>query len=263
MRPDQPPGGTGFLLTLALAGGTYVLLVAALIVALVSQTTPTLVGHALLQPEIQYAARLSLVSAGITALGSLWVGVPLGYLLARVRFPGRALVEVLVDVPLVLPPLVVGVGLLVLFQSPLGLWLQRGLPVTYQVPAVLLAQFTVSAALAVRTLRVAFAQTAPRTEQVALTLGCTRWQAFWWVALPEVKAGVVAAGTLAGVRALGEFGPVLIFAGATRLRTEVLPTSVYLEMSTGQIEAALAVSVLLLSVAGGALLILRLCGLRV
>jgi molybdate transport system permease protein len=253
---------TRFHLGLALLGGLYVGLIAAMIAADLAYTSPTHIGHALASPEIRAALRLSLISSSIAAILSVWVGVPLGYLLARVPFPGRGLVEFLLDVPIVLPPLVVGLSLLVLFQTPPGLAVQRAIPVTYHVPAVILAQFAVAAAFAARTMRVTFERTDPRAERVALTLGCTPAQAFWRVALPTAWPGVVSAFTLAWARSLGEFGPVLIFAGATRMRTEVLPTAVYLELSVGNLEAALAVSVLMIGVAAAVLAVTRAFGLR-
>jgi molybdate transport system permease protein len=127
---------------------------------------------------------------------------------------------------------------------------------------VVLAQFTVSAAFAVRTMRVTFDQISPRTEDIARTLGCSRRQAFWYVTLPEARRGVLAAFTLAWARALGEFGPILVFCGATRMRTEVLSTSVFLELSIGNLEAALAVSLLMIAVAVAVLVVMRSFGLR-
>ena len=137
-----------------------------------------------------------------------------------------------------------------------------GTAITYAIPSVILAQFSVSAAFAVRTMRVTFDQISPRTEQVALTLGCNRWQAFWLVAVPESWRGLVTAGTIAWARALGEFGPILVFSGATRMRTEVLSTTVFLELSVGRLEAAIAVSLLMVVVAVIALLLMRAFGLR-
>jgi molybdate transport system permease protein len=137
-----------------------------------------------------------------------------------------------------------------------------GTRITFQIPSVILAQFAVSCAFAVRTMRVAFDQISPRTEQVALTLGCTRGQAFWSVAIPEAWRGVVTAGTIAWARALGEFGPILIFAGATRMRTEVLSTTVFLELSVGHLNGAIAVSLVLIVVAVITLLLMRAIGLR-
>jgi molybdate transport system permease protein len=207
---------------------------------------------------------LSLVSCTIAAVFSVLVGVPLGYLLARRRFWGKGVVEAIVDIPVVLPPLVVGLSLLILFNhvtvqgKSLEQWLNLcGFRVTYAVPAVILAQFAVAAAFAVRTMRVTFGQISPRTEDVALTLGCSRRQAFFRVALPQARRGVLAAFTLAWARSLGEFGPILIFAGATRGRTEVLSSTVFLELNVGHLEAAVAVSLLMILVAVAVLLILR------
>src|SRR5207248_9205998 len=96
----------------------------------------------------------------------------------------------------------------------------------------------------------------------AMTLGCTKAQAFWRVALPEARRGVITAGTLAWARALGEFGPILVFSGATRLRTEVLSTTVFLELSVGHLQAAVAVSLLMVLAAALVLLIVRVYGME-
>jgi molybdate transport system permease protein len=251
-----------FYLCLALLGGTYVALIVAMLAADLLFTSPAELIEALSSPEIRYAIRLSLVSCTISTLLALWVAVPLGYLLARTAFPGKAVVDTLLDVPIVLPPLVIGLSLLILFQTSVGRLVQQVMTVTYAVPAVILAQFAVSAAFAVRTMRVTFEQLPARTEQVARTLGCSRHQALWWVVLPEARPGLLTAATLAWARALGEFGPILVFAGATRMRTEVLPTTVFLELSIGKIEAAIAVSLLMIVVAAVVLLLTRAFGLR-
>ena len=136
------------------------------------------------------------------------------------------------------------------------------LPVRFQIPSVILAQFSVSAAFAVRTMRVTFEQISPRTEQVALTLGCTRAQAFWRVVLPEARRGLLTAGTLAWARSLGEFGPIMLFSGATPMRTEVMSTTVWLEFNIGNLEAAIAVSLFMIAVAVVVLVLTRTLGLR-
>jgi molybdate transport system permease protein len=251
-----------FYLCLALLGGTYVVLIVAMLVADLRYTAPGNLVEALSSAEIRYAIRLSLVSCTITTLLALWVAVPLGYLLARTSFPGKAAVDTILDVPIVLPPLVIGLSLLILFQTGIGASIEHYLRFTFAVPGVILAQFMVSAAFAVRTMRVTFEQLSPRTEQVARTLGCSRHQAFWRVVLPEARPGLLTAATLAWARALGEFGPILVFAGATRMRTEVLPTTVFLELSVGRIEAAIAVSLLMIAAAAVVLVLTRLFGLR-
>jgi len=260
-------------------GGFYVLLILAMLLSDVSFLSPAVNGGTLRHhpfwsiremiasavaplhsPEIRYAMKLSMCSCSITAILSLYVAIPMGYLLSRFQFPLKGLVDVVIDIPIVLPPLVIGLSLLIMFQTPIGRAVDRVVPMTYAVPGVVLAQFSVACAFAVRTMRAAFDQLNPRAEQVAMTLGCSRFGAFWRVTLPEVRSGVLTAGTLAWARALGEFGPILVFSGATRLRTEVLPTSVFLELSVGNIEAAVAVSILMVVAAVAVLLIVRYAG---
>jgi molybdate transport system permease protein len=263
VRPAlRPRSDAPFLLLLAVCGGFYVLLIVAMLAADFLYTSPGHLLAALGKAEIRYAIWLSLASCTITAILSLWVAVPLGYLLSRYQFVGKAWVDALLDIPIVLPPLVVGLSLLILFQTPPGQFVQRFVPITYAVPSVILAQFAVACAFAVRTMRVTFDQIPPRREQVALTLGCSRAQAFWRVALPEARRGVVTAATLAWARALGEFGPILVFSGATRMRTEVLSTTVYLELSVGNLQASLAVSILMILAAALVLFIVRAFGLE-
>ena len=264
--PARPRGDRVFLWSLGILGGLYILLVTALLAADASYGTPEFLAKALASAEIRHAIWLSPESCTLTALLALWIAVPLGYLMSRHRFPGKAVLDAMLDIPIILPPLVIGLSLLVLFHSPvaravegvLPRWLQ--FPVTYAVPGVVLAQFTVAAAFAVRTMRSTFDHISPRHEQVALTLGASRAQAFWLVVLPEARRGIVTAGTLAWARALGEFGPILVFCGSTRMRTEVLPTTVFLELSIGNLESAAAVSVLMVIAAVIVLVIVRLAG---
>src|SRR6516225_6802468 len=134
-----------FYLCLALLGGTYVVLIVAMLIADLRYTAPGNLLEALASPEIRYAIRLSLVSCTITTLLALWVAVPLGYLLARTSFPGKAAVDTILDVPIVLPPLVIGLSLLILFQTGIGASIEHYLRFTFAVPGVILAQFMVSA----------------------------------------------------------------------------------------------------------------------
>lgn len=270
---------TCFYLVLTIIGATYVLLVIAMLVAdaayMIRQTiraadqapdpmwamlTANPIVVALADPKIQYSIWLSMISCTLSAILSLAVAVPLGYLMSRHRFFGRRLLDAILDIPIVLPPLVVGLSLLILFQFPPFNWFARS--IVYQVPAVILAQFSVACAFAVRTMKATFDHIDPRCEQVALSLGCSRAQAFGWVVLPEAGRGMMTAFTLAWARSLGEFGPLLIFAGATRMKTEVLSTTVFLEMNVGNLEAAVAVSLIMVAAAVVVLVVARLFGSR-
>jgi molybdate transport system permease protein len=215
---------------------------------------------ALSKEEIQYSVKLTLLSCFFTAILSLLVAVPIGYLLSRTDFRSKGLIDAILDIPIVLPPLIVGLSLLIMFKF-LPFSLVRGF-VVFKIPAVVLAQFMVSAAFAIRVMRSTFDQINPRVEQVALTLGCTQSQAFGMVVLPQAGPGMLTAGTLAWARAMGEFGPLLIFAGATRMKTEVLSTTVFLELSIGNLEAAVAVSLIMIFAAVMVMVVLRLWGTR-
>lgn len=255
-----------FFAGLVILSSVYLFLIAAMLLANASYTTPEIFRRTLASPEIQYAIKLSLITSSITTVLSLWVATALGYCLSRFNFRGKSLVDGLLDVPIVLPPLVVGLSLLMLFSTTPGRRVEdlfehmTGARITYAVPGVILAQFMVACAFAVRTMRATFDEIPARREQVALTLGCTRSQAFWSVALPEARRGLLVAATLAWARSLGEFGPILIFAGATRMKTEVMPTSVFLQMSVGDIESAAAVSLLMILSAAVVLILVRLGG---
>jgi molybdate transport system permease protein len=247
-----------FFTSLALLGGSYLVLISGMLIADVLATSPSDLLLVFTRPELRSALQLSLCSSLLAALFALWVAVPLGYLLARFRFRGSSLVELLLEVPIVLPPLVVGLSLLLLFQSQIGLLIQSVIPITYSVPAVVIAQFVTAAAYATRLTKLAFDQVSPRCEQIARTLGATESRVFWQIAFPQARRGILSAGALAWARSLGEFGPVLVFAGVTRFRTEVLPTAIYLELSIGNLSAALSLAWVLIAIAGSVLLLLRL-----
>jgi molybdate transport system permease protein len=254
-RRDWP-----FLLIMGIIAMTYIVLIVGMLVA---DMTFTSVGHifeALKSEEIQYSIKLSLISCTITMFLSLLVAIPIGYFMSRYDFPGKRLLDSILDIPIILPPLVIGLSLLILFQTPLGRFIESHVRITYTVYSVVIAQFMVACAFAVRTMSVTFSQIDSRQEDVALTLGCSKGQAFWMILLPQAKNGILTAGSLAWARALGEFGPILIFSGATRMRTEVLPTTVFLELSVGNIEAAVAVSLIMILAGFGVLTIVRYFG---
>ena len=258
-------------------GGTYVVLIVGMLIADAAYMTEktfdgitsegrslfSVISHnpiatALADKRIQHSIWLSLISCTMSAVISVMIAIPMGYLISRHEFRGKRLLVAVLDIPIVLPPLVIGLSLLILFQFPPFRWIARD--VVYQVPSVVLAQFSVACAFAVRTMKATFDHINPRCEDVAVTLGCSRVQAFGWVLLPEAERGILTAFTLAWARSLGEFGPLLIFSGATRMKTEVLSTSVFLEMNVGDIEAAVAVSFIMVMAAVVVLILTRMIG---
>ncbi len=260
-------GDWGFFLVMGGISASFILLIVLLLIADLLYTSVDDFWTAVKKPEVQAAFRLTLITCTLAAILSVVVATPLAYLLARFKFPGRWIVDTIVDIPIVLPPLVLGLSLLILFHLPIGdtnldQWLRDTLrlEITFNWPAVVLAQFAVSCAFAVRTMRVTFEQINPRAEDVARTLGCSRSQAFLKVALPQARKGIITAATISWARALGEFGPIMVFAGSTRFRTEVLSVTVFLELSIGQLDAAVAVSLIMVAMAIVVLLVLRYFG---
>lgn len=273
LMPRSVCGDLPFFAVMITIAASYLALILAMLIADARFTSLLDIRQTLDDPNIRFSIGLSLVTCTISAILSVWVAVPIGYLMSRFRFPGKPIIDTILDIPIVLPPLVIGISLLILFQTPLGRSLDAGFRalmhalgfysirgITYEIPAVILAQFTVAAAFAARTMRVAFDQIDPRPERVALTLGAGHATAFSRVALPQAFRGMTAAFTLAWARSLGEFGPILIFAGSTRMKTEVLSTSVYLEFSIGNIEGAVAISMLMVFIAMVVLLLTRFIG---
>ena len=260
--PSRTGGDTAFYLSLGLLGGVYVLLIVAMLAADVyyASSRSQAVFEVLRSPQIRYAIKLSLISCSISTVLGLWVAVPIAYLMSRHRFPGKSVVDALLDVPIFLPPLVIGLSLLLLFRQTTLRAVDEWLVISLHVPAVIIAQFSVSTAFAVRSLRETFDEISPRSELVALTLGCTRHQAFWGVVIPEARHGLLTAGTLAWARSFGEFGPILIFAGSTRMRTEVLPVSIHLEHSAANTAGAAGLSLLMVVVAATVLVLVRVLG---
>jgi len=242
--------------------GLFVLGLLALFAADVGYINRQAVAEVLRAPEIRAALWLSLWTSAVTVVIGLFFAIPMGYALSRYRFPGHAVVDSIVDLPIILPPLVVGLSLLVFFQTDLGRWIEAsGLKFVFARKGIVLCQLLVSASFGIRAIKLTFDGIDPRIEHVAMTLGCTRAGAFFRVALPMARRGIIIGGILIWTRAFGIFGPLMVLVGAVRFRTEVLPTTIYLEQSIGRLEVALAVAILMPVLATLALVALRILGL--
>ncbi len=207
------------------------------------------------------ALRLSLVVATIAAAVSFLLGFPLAWTLARGSFRGKTLVRAFVVLPLVMPPVVAGVGLLAAFgrrSGIVGVWLYEwfGIQITFTTTAAVLAATFVSFPLAVLALEAGLRGLDVRLEDAASTLGATRWYVLRRVTLPLLGPQIAAALVLSWARALGEFGATITFAGNLRGRTQTLPLAVFEQLQTDP-DAAFAVSMLLIAIAFTVILGLR------
>ena len=211
-------------------------------------------------PDVLDALRLSLVTATTATVVSMVLGVPLAWLLARASFPGRRVVRALVTVPLVLPPVVGGVALLLVFgrRGLVGTWLDRwfGVTLPFTTPGVVVAEAFVAMPFLVISVEGAIRAADLRYEEAAATLGATRWTVFRRVTLPLVAPGLAAGGVLCWARALGEFGATITFAGNYPGTTQTMPLIVYNALESDP-PAAIVLSLVLLAVS-----IAILAGLR-
>jgi molybdate transport system permease protein len=206
------------------------------------------------------ALRLSLETATLATAVCLVLGVPLAWLLARTRFPGRRLVRSLVILPLVLPPVVGGVALLLALgrNGVVGRWLDDafGITLPFTTAGVVVAEAFVAMPFLVISVEGTLRAADPRYEEAAATLGASRFTAFRRVTLPLIGPGIAAGAVLAWARALGEFGATITFAGNFPGRTQTMPLAVYLALQDNP-DAAIALSLVLLAVS-----IAVLAGLR-
>jgi molybdate transport system permease protein len=244
----------------AAAGGAFLIFLGLPLVALVARQPPGHLLAALTSPEAVPSLLLSLETTTISLALAVLFGLPLAYLLARVPFPGRGVVETLVTLPTVLPPAVAGVALLVTFgrRGLLGQWLATTLDVSlpFTTAAVVMAQVFVAAPFFVNAARSAIAQLDPSFEEAAAVDGATRVQALTRVSMPLVAPALFSGAALTWARALGEFGATIVFAGSFLGRTETAPLAIYFAAESS-FDAAIALSVVLLAVSFAVLLAAR------
>lgn len=214
---------------------------------------------ALRQPDVQHAIRLSLMCATAAAGLALIVAIPAAFALARHRFPGHRFIDALLDIPIIVSPVAIGMTLLLMFRSPPGSWVQEHLMrFVFEVPGIILAQFIIALALQIRVLKATFEGIDPRLEQVARYLGCSPWAAMRRVTLPLARPGIIAALVLSWGRAIGEYGATVTIAGSVKGKTDTIPIAIVLNWTAVRIEAAVALIMVLTAFALFVLLMVRL-----
>src|SRR5262245_1915296 len=213
----------------------------------------------MLSPEEWQAIALTLLVAATAVGTSLPLGVLAGWVLAKRRFSGKLLLETLLNLPLVLPPVVTGYLLLVTFgrNGPVGHLLESWLGVrfVFDWKGAALASAVMGFPLLVRPIRVAFAGVDDGLLAAARTLGAGRWDAFWTIALPLARRGILGGCTLAFARSMGEFGATIMIAGSIPGQTRTITLHIYDVLSGGGIERTQGLLVISVIIAAGALLV--------
>ena len=222
------------------------------------------VGTLVAQAHSKVALQALAVSlkTSLTALALIVaIGTPVAYVLGTRSFPGRTLVLTLLELPLVLPPAVAGIGLFAAFGrfGLLGGQLRAlGIQLPFTQVAVVMALAFVAMPFFVRQAVATFAGVDPQLLAASRTLGAGPGRTFLRIAIPISGSGLSAAAALAWARALGEFGATIVFAGSLQGRTQTLPLAIYERFSTGDLDAALALAALLVAMSAGLLLGIRL-----
>lgn len=180
--------------------------------------------------EAVSALRLSLFTASASLLVAIIFGTPIAYLLSHYQFRGKDIIDTVIDLPLVLPPVAAGLALLMLYgQQGMGAWLQDvyGMRLSLTLAAVVMAQVFVASPFYVKQARAGF-EAVPRELRLAsATMGAGRLRTFFRVTAPLASHALIAGAVMTWARALGEFGATLMFAGAFPGRTETMPVAIY------------------------------------
>jgi molybdate transport system permease protein len=208
--------------------------------------------------EIAEIALFTTIAAGAATALMLAPGVGLAWVLARRSFPGKAIVETLVSLPLVVPPVATGLILLWLLgrRGPIGRPLEAmGIEIVFTPRAVIIAMAVMGMPLLVRTARAGFEQVTRRYEQIAETLGAGPWRVFRTVTLPLASRNILAGALLGFSRALGEFGATIVVAGSIPGRTRTLAVGIYSYTETGQDRQAAVLLIVSVTIAFAAVLV--------
>ena len=254
MDRKRPPYA---LFVAAAIGAAFLLLpLVGLVVRTPWRHLPSLLG----QHSVRLALRLSLETATASTVCCVVLGVPLAWLLARMRFRGRGLLRALVILPLVLPPVAGGIALLLAYgrRGVVGSWLLKifGVSLPFTTQGVIVAETFIAMPFLIVSVEAAMRSLDPRLDHAAASLGASRWFTFRHVTLPMLAPGIAAGAVLSWARALGEFGATITFAGNYPGTTQTMPVQIYLELQDNP-DAAIALSLVLLVVS-----IAILAGLR-
>ncbi|MBE2898387.1 ABC transporter permease subunit [Pasteurellaceae bacterium 20609_3] len=243
---------------------TLLVVVLGSIAALLAQLNGEFLWQSLTDKEMHFALCMSLGTSLLSLCLAVVIAVPSAWLMSQVRLPFARVLDTLLDLPMVLPPLVTGLGLLLLFNSQgiLGHWVPLLSEVIFSPLGIVVAQTYVASAIMLRNARGAFATLDHGFRQTAFNLGLTPWQTLLKIELPMCWKPLLCGAILAWSRAIGEFGATLMLAGATRFKTETLPMAVYLNISSGDFELAIGAALWLLLIGLVLLFAVRLIGGR-
>ncbi len=208
--------------------------------------------------RVVYSIKLSVMGAFLATCLSVLIAVPAGYAISRYDFWGKRAVDLVLEVPLVVTPVALGALLLIFFNTRIGGFIQEmGISFVFGFAGIVLAQFVTTVGIATRMVKTTFDEISPRYEVVACTLGATPAKAFLTVTLPIARKGIMAATVLTFAKCIGEFGATIMLAGSMPMKTETLPLSIFMRLSTADIEGMAVLILILLAIGLSALLAIK------
>jgi molybdate transport system permease protein len=254
---DRGPGAAS-LLTFAILVATFLGLPVAVLIG--RAVLDGSLGTALATESVVVALTLSLVTTAVSLVITVILGLPLAVVLVRRRFPGKWLVEAVIDLPIVLPPSVAGLALLLVFgrRGLLGETMTvLGIEIAFTTVAVIVAQVFVSAPFFIRSARTGLASVDGDLEDAGRVDGASELGVFRAITVPLASGALAAGLVMSWARALGEFGATIMFAGNIEGITQTLPLVVYSEFQAGDLDASIAAAAILVLAALGVLLAVR------
>lgn len=205
---------------------------------------------ALRSEEIIFSIKMSLKTSIISTIICLLVSIPTSYAIYRSSSKYKRVIENIIYTPMSLPHLVSGIGLLLFFGNRgMGNFLHDkfNIDFVFTVSGIILAQVFVNLSFSIQIILNSLEEINPKTIFVSRTLGCSELESFIYVVLPSLKRGIMSSTVMNWSRALGEFGAVMMLAGTTRMKTELIPTAIYLNMATGDLNLAIGTSTILIA----------------
>lgn len=214
--------------------------------------------EAIFDPGVLFSIKLSVVTAVSVTVFSLIFGVPSAYALSRLKLPLKGLVDLILDVPIALSPVAMGAMFLLFFNTPPGAWIEKNLvKFVFEIPGIILVQTAIVLPFSIRIMKSHFDTIPESYELVSRSLGYSRFRSFFHVTLPLSRNALLATVLTAFSKALGEFGATVTLVGAIPMKTQTLPVSIYMALSTAGLEKTFVLILVLVCISILNLVIIR------
>lgn len=246
-----------FHILISLIAGIYFFFIAAIFACLLTATSLNEFINNIKSPEILSAIIISLETSIAVVILTLIFGIPVAYLLATRRFKGKIILDTLIDLPIISPPLVCGLAILIAFGGQ-GVFNQ--FDVIFTIKGIIIAQLFVASPFLIRSARIAFESIDQDILTAARTLGASEFYTFRNVSIPLARNGIISGIIMTWARALGEFGATAMVAGCIPYKTETMTIGIYMHALSGNLDASIALSLLLIVSAFATLIVFKYFG---